>query len=108
MKKVILKVEGGIRLAKRNFCAIKGVARRLSVLLLNGPITSPSIIGIRAEDAKNEVKRKSAFLVCLRRPEIKAIRPEARAAAIKARGRARAAGRKFTWARIIAATNPPK
>ena len=81
------KIEGSLAAS-----GIKGVARRLSVLLLAGPLINPSINGMIAADAINDVKRKSAFLRIFNNAERAASRAEETAAAVNASSRARTAG----------------
>ena len=82
--KDMFKGDGSNIEEKRTFSGIKGVASRLSVLLLAGPLINPSIKGIIAAEAMKEVKRKSALRNTLSRADKSAVRGEA----VKARLRA--------------------
>ena len=72
----VFKGDGGKMPVSRTESAMNGVASRLSVVLLKGPLINPSIKGIIAAEAINEVKRKSAFLKILKTAESPAMRAE--------------------------------
>ena len=74
-----LKIEG-----RRAPLGMKGVANRFSVWLLAGPEIKPSINGIIAADAINEVKRKSALRRIFSRADKSAITPDAAKASTSA------------------------
>ena len=67
---------------------INGVANRFSVWLLAGPLIKPSINGMIAADAINEVKRKSALRRILSTADKSAIKPDSKNAAQSARNTA--------------------
>ena len=96
------KIEG-----RRTASGINAVASRLSVLLLAGPLIKPSIKGMIAADAINEVKRKSAFRSILKTAERAASRAEQAIPAASAR-RTAAKGGRFVFASITALTKPPR
>ena len=108
MKKLAFNEDGRMSEGKRNFWSINGVAKRLSVLLLNGPVINPSISGITAEEAKKDVNKKSASLYFFRSPEINASKPELKNAARRAIKTAGMAAQLPSFAKIIPATNPPR
>ena len=109
--KEALRGEGGKSPGSLSLGEIKGVARRLSVLLRAGPLIRPSINGIRAAEAINEVKRKSALRKILSRAERPAMRAEeikAAASAIKRRRGGKAKPAFSRPASNIALTKPPR
>ena len=99
------KIEGSLAAS-----GMKGVARRLSLLLLAGPLIKPSIKGMIAAEAIKEVKRKSALRKIFNTAERAARRPEEIRAALTARKRARGSGRPASAspASITALTKPPR
>ena len=99
--------DGGKIEGKRTCSAINGVASRLSVVLRKGPLTRPSINGIIAAEAINEVNRKSAFRKILKTAERAAIKAEQAKAASRAMVTASAAP-KFNFASSTALTKPPR
>ena len=96
------KIEG-----RRTASGINAVASRLSVLLLAGPLIKPSIKGMIAAEAINEVKRKSAFRSILKTAERAASKAEQAIPAVSAR-RTAAKGGRFVFASITALTKPPR
>ena len=99
------KIEGSLVAS-----GIKAVARRVSLLLLAGPLIKPSIKGMIAEDAIKEVKRKSALRRILNTAERPASRAEEAAAAASASKTAKAGGSPLfpKAASITALTKPPR
>ena len=61
--------EGSIIEGRRTDSGMKGVARRLSVLLLAGPLIKPSKNGMIAAEAINDVNKKSALRRILKTAE---------------------------------------
>ena len=107
--KVTFKGDGSNIEGSLTASGIKGVARRLSVLLLAGPLIKPSINGIIALEAIKEVKRKSAFLSILKTAERAASRAEQAAAAVSASKKAKGAGLTSpSFASRMALTKPPR
>ena len=105
----MFKDDGGRMLLNLTASGINGVAKRLSVLLLQGPAINPLITGQMALEAKNDVNKKSAFLKCFKRPLVSDKRPETVKAAMSAikiqMNGGRASGKK---ASIKAPIKPPR
>jgi hypothetical protein len=90
---------------------MKEVASRLLVCPLAGPLIKPSINGIIAADAINEVNKKSAFLRIFNTAEKSAIRPGIKKASSKLRQSASPAVHQFEtviFARKTAVIKPPR
>ena len=114
----VFKGDGGKMPVSRTESAMNGVASRLSVVLLKGPLINPSIKGIIAAEAINEVKRKSAFLKILKTAESPAMRAEQAKAASRAQAMAMQAPNGFPdtsqapfaliFASKTALTKPPR
>ena len=103
--------DGGKMLVSRKCGAIKGVARRLSVVLRKGPLMSPSIKGMIAAEAINDVKRKSALRKIFRTAESPAIKAEqinAAAREIRMAGKDSVKPAVPSFGRMMALTKPPR
>ena len=90
---------------------INGVANRFSVWLLAGPLIKPSINGMIAADAINEVKRKSALRRILSTADKSAIKPDSKNAAQSARNTAGIAAPRDNSPKLasnIALAKPPR
>ena len=101
------KGDGSSIEGRRTASGIKGVARRLSVLLLAGPLIKPSKKGMIAAEAINDVNKKSALRKILNTAERPANIAEQMKAAATAKSTAKNAGR-LQFARIIALIKPPR
>ena len=70
-----LMEEGGKNFGNLKLLLINSVASKLPLFPLNGPAINPSIIGQMAEEAINELNKKSAFLYFFNMAEKSAIKP---------------------------------
>lgn len=92
---------------RRTASGMKGVARRLSVLLLAGPLIKPSKKGIIAAETINDVNKKSALRKILNTAEKAANTAEQIKDAATAKSIAKKTG-SLQFARIIALIKPPR